>query len=88
MRRELDEELGLQLTHAKFYTTKTFLHEKTNDRQVIHYYIIDVQRDPEPHKEVTRMHWYSREDFVKNEPKTTNVLREQLLPMLFEEGLL
>ena len=88
LRRKLQEELGVQLKHAKFYTTKTFLHEMAADTQMIHYYLLDIQRDPEPRSEITRMHWFSKEDFLKDEPKTTNVLREQLLPMLIEEGLL
>jgi 8-oxo-dGTP diphosphatase len=86
--RELQEELGVKMTSFSFYLTTEFLHEKANDMQTIHYYLVEVEGVPKVAKEITKLYWYAAEDFTAQEPKTTNVLREKLLPLLIAEGLL
>jgi ADP-ribose pyrophosphatase YjhB (NUDIX family) len=88
LRRELAEELGLRLKSTKFYATKRFHHEKANDTQTVHYYVVEVEGKPQAGNEITRIMWYAKENFERKEPKTTKVLEEQTIPQLIGDSRL
>jgi ADP-ribose pyrophosphatase YjhB (NUDIX family) len=88
LRRELREELQVELQSATFFMTKKFFHEKAQDMQTIHYYIVKCKGEFTPSMEITKIFWYTRENFTNGEPKTTQVLHAQVLPELLAQQLL
>lgn len=84
LKRELKEELGVDVASWEHFAT---LYGTTIQTQVPlenAFYVAQITGDPAPAMEIEDMAWITRELEVPISP----MLREQLLPMLKERGLL
>lgn len=88
LRRELKEELGIDLDTGSLCYLGAFediAAGKLGDRVHIELYIGDYSGKLEPHSEVTKLVWFSRnDDWSKLAPVTKN----KILPALLKQGLL
>ena len=89
LKRELMEELGVELVDAKFfkeYLTENFYSMPKHDL-IERVYIVTTQGEPKPAAEIENVIWFSKEDFVnKKYPMITHTDLE-LIPDLIKGGI-
>lgn len=87
LQRELQEELGIAIHSSTFY--KTFIFSlQDHQKQTGHYYFINFKGKLRPSREINKIYWFSRRNFISGKPAISQGLREQIIPQLIEDGLL
>ena len=67
LRRELKEELNITLTFFRPYTSYEMIIDK--ERLISHYYLVTFKGKPSPKNEITKIAWFSKEDFEQKKLK-------------------
>lgn len=88
LKRELDEELGVTLESAKLYKTMETSNQFTGKARTTHYYLAMITGEPKPNNEIQGLHWYTKTDFKRQQPRTTKGITNDLVPALIADGLL
>lgn len=66
LRRELKEELGVELKSFKHYRTYSFNTGDYADRNLLlELYFVEFTGEPKPCSEIEELCWFSAEDFIK-----------------------
>ena len=84
LHRELQEELGIKATSAMYYMSYSF--EEKNKKSDI--FMVETLDDIVLGGEITRMMWYSKEDFINDDIQISLGLTTEVIPRLIEDGLL
>ena len=88
LRRELQEELCVDLVTANFYFSFDLINQTYLVPQVDHVYITSIESTPTPAAEVCELGWFTGEQIKTKAVKTPTAFYEKLLPKLIEDGLL
>jgi 8-oxo-dGTP diphosphatase len=89
LERELDEELGVKVKTARYFTTSDYTDSKTGIKAKSHFYFVDIEGELKPASEIDEIHWYSKEDFTNKEIKAASAtVSSVVVPMLVDKGLL
>lgn len=88
LRRELKEELGVELLEFKFfkeYSNASFYNplKKTIERA----YIIKIQGEIKADSEIESIIWFTKEDFDNKKYPMITHTQEDLIPDLIKEGI-
>lgn len=89
LKREVKEELDVEVTNAKSYYN---YEGKERNGQILpsneHCYLVEYEGEPTPQKEITKVLWYDRADFLNKKPRVTKNIVKHLMPKLIKDGLL
>ena len=88
LKRELFAELGIELISMKHYVTFTLLNEIKGREQKNNYYLVQYNGKIKSGGEVTKVIWYSKQNFLDKKPKISKGLETQLIPKLIEDRYL
>lgn len=88
LRRELREELGLEVTGMTPYLAFQARSEQTGEDLAYAYYRVDCQGEPAPADEVTGYVWATRADIEAGSPLTYAGFREYVAPRLVADTLI
>ncbi len=83
LKRELKEEIGVNLLEAKFfkeYQTYSFYHSKRAMLERV--YIAKIEGDIKPNAEIESIVWLSKEDFEKMKYPMITHIEKELIPDL------
>ena len=88
LRRELMEEIGVEITNIKFYkkypTTSFYNSDIQMEERV---YIISIKGDIKPNAEIESFLWFSKDDYYsKKYPMITHTEKE-LIPDLIKDNI-
>jgi ADP-ribose pyrophosphatase YjhB (NUDIX family) len=86
--RELKEELAIKLKDIKPYSSYEAFNEITKKKQKVNCYLISYTGIPKPKGEITRIFWYSKQNFNKKYPKISKGIEKYLIPQLIKDSLL
>ena len=86
--RELVTELGIEPTSIKHYATIEMQNEVKGGMQRNHYYLVHYTGNIKPASEVTKVIWYSRQNFLDKNPRVSEGIATHLIPKLIEDKLL
>jgi len=84
LRRELFEELNVKVKSAKPYLS--YIVKETD--QEVENFIVEIKGDIEPNKEITKIAWLSKENFINKDIKISFGLATKLMPSLIKDGLI
>lgn len=87
LKRELNEELNVNLTSAKFF--KEYIAKSPYEENVISInkvYIASISGEIKTAKEIKNIVWISKEEFNKNKYPLINTTKEKIIPDLIKEG--
>ena len=84
LRREMKEELGIDVSNPRFFTQMDYLNPHSNKDQTSYYYLVDYKGEFSPAKEITGYRFFSAEELRKS---THFVNDDNLLFKLLAEGL-
>jgi len=88
LRRELKEELQVELVSAKHYKNYNIDKAAHSDNQLkLEFYIVEIAGDPKPSAEIGEIEWLSEEDFVNKKFNLAPSFVE-FVPDLIRDGLL
>jgi len=88
LRRELKEEISVELKDMKFfkeYTGKSFY--VPNKVVTQHIYIISVKGAPKPDSEIDELIWLSREEFKIKKYPMIPITEEEIIPDLIKKRI-
>lgn len=88
LKRELKEELGVQLVAYKFYKEyirKSFYHDYMLKSKM---YIVSIEGEPKPTAEIANIHWLTKEEFEKKRVIIIPLINEELIPDLIKDKIL
>ncbi len=88
LKREIKEELGVDVKSAKKYHEKLVINSITKKPQQVYFYLVNTTGEIKPHSEITKFHWLSADEAKSNKLKLSNVMTEVLLPMLIQDNIL
>ncbi|MBR9706192.1 NUDIX domain-containing protein [Candidatus Pacearchaeota archaeon] len=88
LKRELKSELNVNLISLKKYAEYESINEIKNKIQKSHYYLVQIEGEPKPGDEVTKIIWYSKQNFLKKDPKVSKGNENFLIPKLLQDNLL
>jgi 8-oxo-dGTP pyrophosphatase MutT (NUDIX family) len=71
LKRELKEELDITLTSMKFYYEYVAFNEIIKKNQKCYCYIVKYEGSEKPQKEITKLLWYSKQNFKNKKPKVS-----------------
>jgi len=86
--RELKEELSLTCVASKFYTNISYYNAFIKKDVECFYYIVETEGDLKPQSEISKYHWFSKEDIEKDPEKIGENLRKQIISKLIQEHYL
>jgi 8-oxo-dGTP diphosphatase len=88
LRRELREEIGVEITDIKFYkkySTASFYNPDVQIEERV--YIISIQENIKPNAEIESFVWFSKNDYhSKKYPMITHT-EEELIPDLIKDNI-
>ncbi len=88
LKRELKEEIGVELLSAKFfkeYQNPGFYHP--DQKKIERVYIVEVKGEPKPDAEIESIIWFTKNDFEsKKFPMITNT-QHALIPDLIKSNI-
>lgn len=89
LRRELKEEINLELKTMKFFR-KYFMKDPYNEDSMTETkcFLVEAEGKPEPDKEIESIIWYGKENFLKKEYQMLEENEKGVIPDLIKEGLL
>ncbi len=88
LKRELKSELNVNLISIKKYADYESINEIKNKLQKTYYYLVQIERPPKPQDEVTKIIWYSKQNFLNKNPKVSKGNENFLMPSLLKDNLL
>ena len=88
LKRELFAELGIKPTSIRHYAKFTLPNEIKGIEQVNHYYLVQCNGKIRPGSEVTKVIWYSKQNFLSKNPLVSKGIEEHLIPKLIEDNYL
>lgn len=92
LRREIKEELGLELISARLYLEAPTVPTDNNDGRTIKnfFYIVETtgEINLNPEDQIKEYKWLSKEEFEKGELKIGTALQKFAIPKLIIEGLI
>jgi len=88
LKRELFEELGINLKSMKEFFTIRDSNEALGEEQTVHYYLADYSGDIIPKEEITKTIWFSRQNFLDKAPRISKKLMNHVVPKLIEKDFL
>ncbi len=88
LKRELQEELGVELVEATFfkeYFNTSFYHpgRKSTERA----YVAKIKGEIQPDAEIESIVWFSKEDFENKKYPMITHTQEELIPDLIKDGI-
>ena len=91
LKRELQEELSIDLVNAKPYLNYESQYSGNSDNEQInkvYCFLVDYRGAISPQNEVEKIFWYSKDDFQKGYPEISQGMKNHLVPKLIEDKLL
>jgi 8-oxo-dGTP diphosphatase len=88
LKRELQEELGLELKSAKQYIDHIHKDPEGKGDRDMKFYIVETVGVPTPNNEIEMIYWYTKHDFELGEPNVSPTISKTIVPKLIEDGLL
>lgn len=88
LKRELKSELNVDLISVKKYVDYESINEIKNKIQKSYYYLVQIEGEPKPGDEVTKIIWYSKPNFLKKDLKVSKGNENFLIPKLLQDNLL
>ena len=88
LKRELKSELNVDLISLKKYAEYESINEIKNKIQKSYYYLVKIEGELEPRDEVTKIFWYSKQNFLKKDIKISKGNENFLIPKLLKDNLL
>jgi 8-oxo-dGTP diphosphatase len=88
LKRELQEEVGLELKSAKHFASYVSRSPNPDEGLDMEFFIVEADGEPEPNNEVEVLYWYSAEDFRSGVPKVSPHIGKTILPKLIIDRLL
>lgn len=88
LRRELKEEIGVELVSYKFYkeyNRKSFYHDYMLKSRM---YLVSIKGEPKENMEIKRFCWLSKEEFEKQQFLIIPIINEELIPDLIKDKIL
>ena len=85
LRRELKEEIGVEIVNFKFYKeyiAKSFYHNYMLRNKI---YIVSIKGKLKPLNEIEKFYWLSKKEFEKHTFPMTPVTEEQIIPDLIKD---
>jgi len=87
LKRELKDELFIDIISMKNYIVYEAISEITGKRQKIYCYLVSYEGNYNPQKEITKIFWYSKQNFQDDNPKIAKGIKENLIPQLIKDKL-
>ena len=87
LKRELDEEINVKVTSAKFfgeYTSKSPYHEDV--LTISRVYIVDISGEIKVAKEIQGYVWMSRKEFEEGKYPLIAITQEKIIPDIIKAG--
>lgn len=88
LRRELLEELNVELTGKELYTDFNLINKVYNVSQIDYYYIVSISGNPTPSSEVCDFGWYGLDEILSGNMEIPPANLEFLFPKLKKDKLL
>lgn len=86
--RELTEKLGVTVTRSRKFGDIKAENHKTGQTEITVYYLIEIEGDPKPEREIMRYRWFTKSDLENGVPKVSEVMKDVMYPALVNMGLL
>lgn len=84
LKREMKEELGIDVSNPRFFSQMDYFNPHSEKAQTSYYYLVDVEGEFKPAKEITGYRFFSAEEL----PKFTHFVNDDnLLSKLLSEKL-
>lgn len=91
LKREIKEELGVDVLSAKFYFTtlpEIAAGDKLNRQVIIELFLVQISGEPKPSNEIVELHWLSKNEYLKKKFDMASGLEKQIVPRLIMEKLI
>lgn len=88
LRRELKEELGIELIETKPYFTYEGFNVVLKEKQTVHCYFVSFKGNIIPNQEITKFGWFSKEDFKNKRIRMFEEAEKSFIPRILKDGLL
>lgn len=88
LRRELKEELNIEVTKETHYFTYLSKKEEDNKPRKVYCYFIQYSGNPSCQSEIKELLWVSKKDIENNTVKLQQGVSLHLIPRLINDGLL
>jgi 8-oxo-dGTP diphosphatase len=88
LRRELKEELNIEVTKETHYFTYLSKKEEDNKPREVYCYFIEYSGNPSCQSEINELLWVSKNDIENNTVKLQKGVSLHLIPQLIKDGLL
>lgn len=88
LRRELKEELNIEVTKETHYFTYLSNEEEDNKPREVYCYFIEYNGNPSCQSEIKELLWVSKNDIENNIIKLQQGVNLHLIPRLINDGLL
>ena len=88
LKRELLEELGVKLISMKPYLDYEPPKGETTYVSRSYSYLVNYEGKLKLNNEITEMIWYSKENFLNQNPRLVKAIETKLIPKLIEDNLI
>lgn len=88
LRRELKEELDVDVDEMKKYDEKLVINSMTNKPQKVYFYIVKISGEIKPAAEITKFYWLSTIEAKAGKFKLSEVMTGYVIPKLIKDKLL
>ena len=88
LRRELKDELNLDLISFQHYSTYNSLNTRLNIPQKDNNYLVTCENQPSPCSEIAEIKWLTKEEILSKKIPIFSVFVENVFPLLVKDNLL
>jgi len=86
--RELREELNVSLKKMTHYLQAEILNDTSGKMELSDYYFVEYEGEITPKKEIKKLHWLSKEEFINKKVGISSGSGTVLIPKLIQDGYL
>jgi ADP-ribose pyrophosphatase YjhB (NUDIX family) len=88
LKRELKEELCLELISQKKYISFELINVVYNKSQIDYCFIVKIKGEPKPDNEIKNFNYYTKKEILNKEVEIPSAYFENLIPQLIKDNLI
>lgn len=88
LRRELQEELGVELVRLTPFVTYDAARTTTGEMRTVYTYFAEIEGEPTPQAEIKALVWYGKQEYEEKHPPVKQHTYKKVIRPLAENGFL